>query len=271
MNRLLTLSVVIIGLLFASVGSSFAQTTVATGTVTAWRLNVRVAPFATADRIGTLEQNYTAGIIGKNSDSTWYQIILPGGSGWVHGNYIHVTNAHTVPVTYTTGPVNAVAGGIVNTGALNIRTIPSPFNNVPITFVYRNSPLTITGRNADNSWYQVSTNSNVQGWVRSRYVWVTSGTIDSLPIITTNTPPPQQQFYAQGFVNTGALNIRSVPSPFNNTPITFIRQNTSVNVIGRTSDSQWYQVSVGNTVGWVRGRYISITNGTIGNAPVTGW
>lgn len=267
MKRYFSLFILSLALLLMPVATGFAQSTIATGTVTAWHLNVRTLPFANAELIATVSQGYTAGVIGKNDTSTWYQILLPGGSGWVNGNYLSVTNAHTVPVTYTVTPAPVIAGGYVNTGRLNIRSVPSPTNNVPITNVARNTTLTIFARNADSSWYKVTTSNNIQGWVRSTYINVTSGNINNLPIITEEVPVPQ--FYAQGFVNTGALNIRSVPSPFFNTPITFIRMNTTVNIIGRTNDQEWYQVNVDGTIGWVRGRYISVTNGSIINAPVT--
>lgn len=274
MKHRIVLFIVVILALLASVGSTFAQSTVATGTVTAWALNVRTAPSINAQRIGTLRWGYTAGVVGKNSDSSWYQIILEGGSGWVSGQYLAVTNAHTVPVTYNSQtPTNppAVAGGLVNTGALNIRPIPSPTNNVPITYVLRNTPLTIFGRNADSSWYKVVTSNNVQGWVRSTYVNVTSGDINSLPVITENVPTPTPApTMTQGYVNTGALNIRHTPSPFNNVPIKYILRNTTVNIVGRTGDSEWYQVRVDNTLGWVRGKYITVTNGDIGSLPITG-
>lgn len=272
MQRHLTLIAIVIVSLFVAVGSSFAQTTVATGTVTAYYLNVRTEPSVTANRIATVSQGYTAGVIGKNGDSTWYQIILQGGSGWVSGRYLSVTNAHTVPVTYGAQQV-VVAGGLVNTGALNIRTVPSPVNNIPITYVLRNTPLTITARNADSTWVKVTTSNNVQGWVNSRYLTVTSGTIASLPIHTDGNPVPTpvpSTGHAQGFVNTGALNIRSVPNPTNNIPLTYILRNTTVNVVGRNADSSWYQISANNTNGWVRSRYITITSGIAGNAPVTG-
>lgn len=269
-HRIIFFVVLMLSIL-VNVGSSFAQTTTAVGTVTAWALNVRTTPTINAPRIATLSQGYTAGVIGKNNDSTWYQILISGGSGWVSGQYLSVTNAHTVPVTYTTTPPTnppTVAGGLVNTGALNIRSVPSPTNNVPLTYVLRNTPLTIFGRNSDNSWYKVVTSTNVQGWVRGKYVNVTSGNINNLPVITENTA--QTAPTAQGYVNTGALNIRSMPSPFNNVPLRYILRNTTVQMIGRTGDSEWYQVRVDNTVGWMRGKYITVTNGNIANLPVTG-
>ncbi len=271
MQRHFRLFIIVIISLFVAVGSTFAQTTVATGTVTAYRLNVRTEPSVSATRIGTLSGGYAAGVIGRNSDSSWYQIILEGGSGWVSAYYLAVTNAHTVPVTYGSQQA-VVAGGLVNTGALNIRTVPSPINNIPITYVLRNTPLTIFARNADSTWVKVTTSTNIQGWVRSKYVSVTSGTIASLPIEgnPVPTPTPSPTGYAQGYVNTGALNVRTVPSPTNNIPITYILRNTNVNVIGRNVDSSWYQVSVNTMTGWVRSRYITVTSGNVGNAPVTG-
>lgn len=274
MQQYLTRFTLLIISLFIAVGSSFAQTTTAAGTVTASQLNVRASPFVTAERIATVNHGYTAGVIGKNSDSTWYQIILEGGSGWVSANYLAVTNAHTVPVTYATAQQVVVAGGLVNTGALNIRPVPSPVNNIPITYVLRNTPLTIFARNADSTWVKVTTSNNVQGWVRSKYVSVTSGTISSLPIFTEGnpipTPTPQAVRYAQGYVNTGALNIRSIPSPTNNVPLIFAYRNTTVHIIGRTSDLRWYNVSVNGVLGWARSRYINISSGNIADVPITG-
>lgn len=276
MQRHLTLLAILIISLLVAVGSSFAQTTIAVGTVTAWQLNVRTAPSVNADRITTLNQGYAAGVIGKNSDSTWYQIILEGGSGWVNGSYLSITNAHTVPITYMTSQQPIIAGGLVNTGALNIRPIPSPTNNVPLTYVLRNTPLTIFARNTDSSWVKVTTSNNIQGWVRSKYVDVTSGDINAVPILTENNPiptpiPPASQNYAQGFVNTGALNIRSIPNPTNNVPIIFAYQNTTVHIIGRTGDSSWVNVAVNGVLGWARSRYITVTSGNIADVPITGY
>ena len=70
--------------------------------------------------------------------------------------------------------------------------------------------------------------------------------------------------------NTGALNIRTVPTWFNNTPIKYLLRNTSVNIIGRTGDSEWYRVSADGVIGWVRGKYVAITSGNVANAPITG-
>lgn len=266
MKRYLVLLSLIIAMLVSAVGTSFAQTN-ATGTVTATYLNVRNAPSVNANRIAVLQRGYSAGLIGKNSDSTWYQIILEGGSGWVNASYLNIVNGHTVPVI-TIPPTSQpeVFYGFVNTGALNIRPIPSAVNNTPLTFVLRNTRLGILGRNADNSWFKVRSPNNIEGWVRSRYLDLPAGD-PIIPILDGGTTPLPSQ--VTGYVNTGALNIRSVPNPVNNIPLRYILRNTGVMVIGRTSDSEWYKITADGTTGWVRGKYITITNGVLSNTPIT--
>ena len=51
--------------------------------------------------------------------------------------------------------------------------------------------------------------------------------------------------------------------------VTQISRNAIYPIIGRTADSDWYQIRVGTTVGWVSARYIiagNITNVPIANA-----
>lgn len=254
-----------------------AQTTQAIGTVTAWYLNVRVAPFASAERITTVSRGYTTSVIGRNADASWYQINLGSGTGWVNASYLAVTNSQTVPITYAiTPPITPLpvsASAYVNVGALHIRSVPSPFNNVPLTFIVRNTVVTLVGRNLDASWYQVVLANGVSGWARSQYLTVTAGNVDTLPITsqTTNPSEPYSTVYAQGIVNTGALNIRRVPAFFGNIPITFVYQGTRFNILGRNADSSWYYVQTEHgTVGWARSRYITIISGTPANAPIVG-
>lgn len=267
MRRLLIIALV---LLLVPAGLAAAQTTTATGTVTAYWLNVRTAPTVDADIIARLPRGYTAGVTGRNADASWYQILIPGGSGWVSGAYLSVTNAHTVPVV---GAPTAQVTGYIDTGALNVRSVPSPYNNDPIATFYRGTTVDIIGRNADSSWYQVQVGYGpVTGWVNGRYITITNGNINGVPVTSNTTPtPPPVQDYASGYVNTGALNIRPVPRWWGNTPLTFIYRNTTVDIIGRNADASWYLVELPNgTTGWARSRYITVTTGSANNAPVVG-
>lgn len=70
----------------------------ATATVKAWVLNVRNAPL-TGAVIAKVRFNETYNVVGRNSDSSWWQINVNGTIGWVSGRYVTVTNPGSVPVT----------------------------------------------------------------------------------------------------------------------------------------------------------------------------
>ncbi len=268
MKRYLVSISLLLVMLMSAIGTSLAQTptTNATGTVTAYWLNIRSAPSSNSTSLGVLQRGYSAGLVGKNADASWYQIILEGGTGWVSGAYLNVVNGHTVPVVTAPNLESEAFYGHVNTGALNIRPVASAVNNTPITTASRNERLGILGRTADNQWFKVRNSGNIIGWVRSSYLSLPAGD-PVIPILSDGTTPSVQ---VTGYVNTGALNIRSVPSPTNNIPLRYILRNTSVSVVGRTGDSQWYQVTADGTTGWVRGKYITITNGNLSTTPITG-
>ena len=73
----------------------------ATGTVTAYFLNVRTSPNPYIPNImAVISRHQSYPVIGRNYDSSWWQIRLwDGRTGWVNGRYLSITNAHTVPVT----------------------------------------------------------------------------------------------------------------------------------------------------------------------------
>lgn len=77
----------------------------ATATITAYRLNVRDAPNAyTGNVIVKVSQRDVYAVVGRNADSSWWQINVNGTVGWVNGNFVSVTNAQNVPQTTTVTP-----------------------------------------------------------------------------------------------------------------------------------------------------------------------
>jgi uncharacterized protein YgiM (DUF1202 family) len=85
----------------------------ATATVTgAYRLNVRNAPSAVTGAILTkISRNETYPIVGRNNNTSWWQLNVNGVIGWVNARYVTAFNAHNVPVTWgviapTSVPVN---------------------------------------------------------------------------------------------------------------------------------------------------------------------
>jgi uncharacterized protein YgiM (DUF1202 family) len=73
----------------------------ATGTVTAYFLNVRSAPNPVYGSIlVVVGRNQTYTVTGRTADNTWWRIQVGNVSGWVNGRYLSVSNAQVVPVAW---------------------------------------------------------------------------------------------------------------------------------------------------------------------------
>jgi hypothetical protein len=70
----------------------------ASATVTAYYLNVRSTP-RTGSVLRTVSRNHVYPIVGRNADSSWWQINADGTVGWVSGRYVTVVGGSSVPVT----------------------------------------------------------------------------------------------------------------------------------------------------------------------------
>jgi uncharacterized protein YgiM (DUF1202 family) len=152
------------------------------GTVITFNLNVRGTP---DPYNGVITTRVTGGqvftVIGRNNIGTrWWQIQLPGGgSGWVNGRYLTVTNEQFVPITDSTTnpntPQPVTAYGTVTAYFLNVRTSPNPYLANVIAVISRFQTYTVIGRNADSSWWQISLGNGLTGWVRGDFFSVTNG------------------------------------------------------------------------------------------------
>ena len=65
------------------------------------RLNVRSAPSADSDQIGTVENSVNVQIVGKDPTSGWWLIVYPEsltGMGWVAAQFVQVADPFDIPV-----------------------------------------------------------------------------------------------------------------------------------------------------------------------------
>jgi len=160
---------------------------IATGRVnTGERLNVRSEPDASAPILVKIRRTHTYPIIGRNSDSSWWQINVDGTIGWVYWRYIDVTNPETVPVVRgVAGPSVSqvpVTGIIVQpTTNVNMRSVPSTSGAI-IGRVPQGNQVSVVGRNASGTWLQINDGRST-GWISARYAPLPSGTsLDSIPV-----------------------------------------------------------------------------------------
>lgn len=159
----------------------------ATGTVvTALRLNVRSAPSVNAPILTKINQNETYPVLGRNADSTWWQINVNGTVGWVYWRFLDVSNPAAVPLAAPTGSPTvdqpAATGYTVTTGAtVNVRSSPNTDSAI-LGQIAPGQTVAVVGRNANNSWWQVNYRQ-ITGWVNAR--WATlqpTANINDIPI-----------------------------------------------------------------------------------------
>jgi len=65
------------------------------------QLNVRSAPSADSDLLGTIQIFAKVQIVGKDPTSTWWMIVYPDsptGTGWITAQFVQATNTENVPV-----------------------------------------------------------------------------------------------------------------------------------------------------------------------------
>lgn len=71
-------------------------------TATPFTVNIRTAPTVESERLGRLPAGQSAEVIGRNADSTWWQINYNGITGWVSAEFAILSesvNASDLPVT----------------------------------------------------------------------------------------------------------------------------------------------------------------------------
>lgn len=258
---------------FTQVGTNPPPGSGATATVTAYFLNVRSAPNATAPILARISRGETYGVVGRNAFNTWLQLNVNGIIGWVNSSYVTAYNTGGVPITDGSGgtyptpipPPPAGASVTVMTGLLNVRHIPNPFVGQVLTRIAYGQSYALVGRNADASWLQVNANGIV-GWVNASYV--TAYNLGSVPVTDPGTnPSPPPTMTAFGTVTAYFLNVRSAPNAF--APrLTIISRGQTYPIVGRTFDSSWVQINVNGIIGWVNRGWMAVTN--LASAPVTG-
>lgn len=265
-----------------------------------------VAVHANADAQATIvdivNQNQVVTMLGRNTDASWVYVRTPSGIlGWMRPQSLTYTinlfDLTAVSVTPTPGSATATPTpvtqainftGVVNTGALNVRSGPGvQFGR--IAAVYFGDGVILLGRNADATWLYIQTASTVRGWVNARYI-TPSNNIGLLPVVdaSVSTPTPGGPILTPtpifltplptavpgpttvpntGVVNTGNLNVRGGPG-VGYARVSSVSLNAVVSLLGRNLDSSWAHIATGTHEGWVNARYLT-SSSSIGNLPVT--
>lgn len=166
-------------------------------------------------------------------------------------------------------PTLEEAVGVVNTGALNVRSGPGPSFGV-VAVIYQGQAVTLLGRYASNYWVKIRLYNGVEGWVNSTYL-NTNVPVNNLPVIgpAPAPPAPTQPIANSAVVATGALNIRSGPGVSFNV-VAVATWGEQLALLGRNAGGTWVLVRNGPGVeGWTNASYLH-TSVPVSSLPVIG-
>lgn len=143
-------------------------------TVTASRLNVRNIPSATGSTVLTrVSGGEIYALLAYSPDNNWAQINVNGIAGWVNVRFINIST--TAGVTSPTGVV------ATTTTSVNMRQGPDASFSRILT-IPNYTQLPVIGRNASNTWWQVTYNGQT-GWVSATYAPIpATANLNAVPI-----------------------------------------------------------------------------------------
>jgi uncharacterized protein YraI len=218
---------------------------------------------------------------GISPDGTYYAVSVPvaeSGYGWVDVNFADVANATDLrviqppPIPPTTEFIGPQPGDpqVTAKDAVYIRT--GPGNNYPAYGVApAGSNGLVFGISEDGLWYTVRLNPEVigkgHGWVE--VALVEAQNVDGLPTIAA--PPvgeevvlPSPEEGAPTATATTYINGRTGPG-LNYPVIGVAAPGASALIVGKSADSQWWQVKVDpqfspTETAWVNAGYVTTTN-----------
>ncbi len=157
-----------------------------TGTVIrASVLNVRVAPYLGAPRVGRILRGQTYAVVGRDADARWFLLQLSGQQAWAWGYYLFVSgNEYSAPevanFTLSGDPAASSRVTIQTKAGLRLRSAPTVVSE-QIGRVPWGDLLPVIGKTAAGDWYQVVFRGTV-GWIASSYTDILEGEINEVPV-----------------------------------------------------------------------------------------
>jgi|GEM_PF-6594888 len=210
---------------------------------------LRSLPSEDAPRVGLMNPGDVFAVVGQNAGWLLLQID-PNFQGWAYdGDCLAVSgDLNTVP---TINPTQVATPGLpVGTIVCPqyLRRYPSTDGLVLATLSAADSPLSIGGRNADNTWMLVTTLTGQVGWTSYTECIRVAGNFLTVPVVEPTEPysgPPVLDVLCSQYVraqpNTQAAHV-AVMQPADDPWL----------ITGRNADNSWFVVtnSDGGLVGW---------------------
>lgn len=136
-------------------------------TVTADLVNLRASPNCDCSVLAKVRDGETYNIVGRNADSSWWQINVNGTIGWVFSQFTKVSNVTNVPVTDSSSTIQLPPTNYTVTATSTAVLRSHPGNRYAyIGFIPIGRSAQVIGRNADTTWWLVKYDG-VIAWIRA--------------------------------------------------------------------------------------------------------
>lgn len=251
--------------------------------VNASALNMRSAPSTGSSVVGMASRDEVVVVIGSSDD--WYHVIYNLKEGYMHKDYLNVTNCENVELGY----------GAINSYCVNLRSAPNTSSSV-VAQAYEGAKAYIIGIN--NGWYKVIYNGS-NAYVRSDLMdlteypyenkassnspkyFVKGNAIGSAPSTESQAPTvetPKEEtpvetpvetpaevpstgtpVSGEAVVTSSGLYLRAKPTT-SSAALTMAYRNETVTLLAK--DGDWYKVSFKGKEGYMHGDYLS-TSGAV--------
>jgi uncharacterized protein YraI len=170
---------------------------------TTTQLNVRAAPSAASENLGTVPIFSKVQIVGKDADAKWWMIQFPeaaNGVGWITAEYVQVSGDPDVPVIgaveppASAPPAQEASATVIET--VNVRSGPGTDYNA-IGTVQGGDQVALTGKDPLGAWLQIAFPGGPgdAGWINAAFLQAEG--VEGLPVISesgqvigTGTPAP---------------------------------------------------------------------------------
>lgn len=136
-------------------------------------------------------------------------------------------------------------------GAVNLRNAPDVYSGV-ITQVAGGQPLTILGRNPDNTWYHVRLQTGETGWILAELLAQNIGSIDAVYVETPLPPQRLGELGTRGRIRAPAgVNLRRGPDT-QYASVGNLGDGTLVDLLARSPyQNGWVKVQANGINGWL--------------------
>lgn len=259
----------------ADSGNDDSSYTEKTGKVNGSSVRVRKGAGTSNDIVTVFNTGAAVTITGESKDSagaTWYKVTFTGGEGYIHSDYVTLTDASSSDSTPApSNPSYEQKTGKVNQDFVNVRA-GAGTNHAARTSLRVNTAVTITGEEKDSAgtvWYKI-THAGGSGYMRHDFITIGSG--DSSNAGSDNSAntdsnagsnvnvPTEGVAGKEGIVNQPMVNVRK-SADANAEVVVVIEQDVSVFIETATKDSAgivWYKVSFAGETGYMMGQFITV-------------